>query len=232
MCERNDPDWLDEYLYQIMPMAEEAMLRSLDEELTAAPEHVFSKRFERRMKRLIRMERLGLYGHGRKRAVRAAAAALLIAAGVLLAAVLSVEASRVKLVEWLLDIHDEYTNIATKKKDSDESIAFETAMPSYIPDGYTAVDREKSAATNTVQYANEQGKIIEFDQVRAEGMSFLVDTEDAVTGTVVIGDISYHTIKKGDRFFIYWTDEIYAYTILGWENQEELLKMAESVKGF
>ena len=221
----------DEFLYQWVSAAEAVMMQSLEEEAAQAPEHVFSRRFERRMNRLVRMERLGVYRHGVARA-RAAGAAVFVAAGVMLAAVLSVEASRVKLVEWMLDVHDEYTNVGTETKYTDETVVFTATRPSYVPDGYSVAESEEYAATNMIRYENGEGKIIEFDQVRAEDMSFLVDTEDAVTGTVTTGDVSYHTIEKGERCFIYWTDEIYAYTILGWERKAELLKMAESVKGY
>ena len=229
MCEKNDPDWLDEYLYQFMPMAEEAMLQSLDEELAAAPEHVFSKRFERRMKRLIRLERLGLYGHGRKRALRAAAVALLVAAGVILAAVLSVEASRVKLVEWFKKVAEEYTMLQFEPKEQNTDNEFVIKLPEYVPEGYQLDNQIKTEIGYRYFYRTDGGMEIMYRQGRITAGGILLDTEDAKTSTVRIGEWEAMLVEKNGYAQLVWNDDQYLYFLSGNIDTKELLKMARSL---
>lgn len=218
----------DEFLYQWVSAAEAVMMQSLEEEAAQAPEHVFSRRFERRMNRLVRMERLGVYRHGVARA-RAAGAAVFVAAGVMLAAVLSVEASRVKLVEWFREVTEKYTMLRFEPTEQNTDGALEAKLPAYVPAGYRLDELITSDIGYRYFYRNDDGMEIMYRQGKITAGGMLLDTEDAKTTAVRIGEWEAMLVEKNGYVQLVWNDDRYMYFLSGNVDASELLKMAESL---
>ena len=127
----------DELLYQYMPIADEMDLDALEAEI-ADEEIVLSKKFERRMKRLMwKEEHKWVAGFGKFMA--RVAVVLLCVLGVSLAVTMSVDAYRSKFFQTVQEIWED--SVVHTYDVGEEGQEFVPHEPSYIPEGYEEVSR-------------------------------------------------------------------------------------------
>ena len=93
----------EEMLYKCAPKAEKLWLSSLPPD-NQIPEHKFSRRFERKMRRLIREQRRSLPMRKALQIARQTAAAILIAATLSFSCLMTVEAYRAKFIEVITEV--------------------------------------------------------------------------------------------------------------------------------
>ena len=93
----------EEMLYKYAPKAEKLWLNSLppDDQI---PEHQFSRRFERKMKKLIRDQRRSPSMRQFMRIARQTAAVILIVVSLSFSCLMTVEAYRTRILKWRAEI--------------------------------------------------------------------------------------------------------------------------------
>lgn len=164
----------DELLYQYMPIADEMDLDALEAEI-ADEEIVLSKKFERRMKRLMwKEEHKWVVGFGKFMA--RVAVVMLCVLGVSLAVTMSVDAYRSKFFQTVQEIWED--SVVHTYDVGEEGQEFVPHEPSYIPEGYEEVRRIETENSLSLEFVNTVGNYICFDQIAvADGDWSSLDVE-------------------------------------------------------
>jgi len=192
-------------------------------------DHEFSKRFTRRMKKLIRIYSSGktnVKSHiGGKRWI-----AILAAVIMAFSMALSVSAVRESIYKFVSQVYDKYTQIffsQTSSSSQTESLIFEAYVPSYIPEGFQLVHQEKD---DMVILEYEKGKdFVSYDQEPIENVSARINTEGVkIEDTKLNGAPAQYYSNKGIQNLI-WYDSHYMYTVSSTLDRKTVFRIAESV---
>lgn len=216
------------YLYKYMPAAERILLAALpaDEDLN----HKFSRRFERKMKALIknvgRTPAERKFYSGMRIAFVAIAITILIAFG----SAMSVKASRHCIIEFLIEVFTDKTEYSVKDK-RPEGVEVIPVEPDYVPEGYEVTWRVNNRCEHFIWYENSLGDRVRYNQTIAGMVGRFWDTEVSVTGEEQIGNRKVRMVEVDGMLAVYWEDEKYVYSVYGVGNvdTDELLKIAKSV---
>lgn len=216
------------YLYKYMPEAERCLMSLIppDEELC----HKFSRRFERKMRALIKYERRTprerKFYHNLKLGFAIVAMVLLVMFG----SVMSVKAYRSCVVEFFVQIFEDLTAYSVKEE-KPEGVKVVPVEPDYVPEGYTVTRSVTNYSEHFVWYENSLGDEIHYNQAVIGATGRYWDTEVSVTTEAKLRKQTVNIVEENNVRTIYWKDKEYVYSILGTGNLEleELLKMARSV---
>ena len=218
----------DEMLYQYMPVVDAAIMEQLENRVYY--EHEFSKKFERKMKRLIRRE-----AHPWLEIVSGVAgkAAVVFAAfaGVSLILTMSVEAYRLRFFEKVKTLWEDsflYSYIGGTKEDG-----FRCGIPAYIPDGYTGEELENDGVHYTVYYTNEKGNEIVWSQTLIEGgeqMVFDSEYDKEVIIEIEGAPAIFHLYESGYLWIYYERDGYVFFVDSDALEIDEMVKILESIK--
>lgn len=216
------------YLYKYMPVAERYLLESLppDEEL----DHKFSRRFERKMKALIKYERRTPWERKFYPRMKIAFVTIAVILLVVFGSAMSVKAYRSRIIEFFIEVFTDKTSYSVQEE-SPEGVAVVPVEPDYVPEGYEVVRRVNSYSEYYVWYENANGERIQYNQATASAAGRFWDTERSVTDEMKVAGKVVHIIEENMVRTIYWGDEKYVYRIVGPGGlaMEELQKMARRV---
>lgn len=221
----------DEFLYAHMPQAERLMLDQIppEQELN----HHFSRRFRRKMRALLRYERRTPYMRKAVQSIKTAAAAFAVVVSLTFCALMSVEASRTRIIEIVVKLLSDATSLRVSVDDGAPSDrVLRPVTPTYVPEGYRVVDEEIDDTFHIIIYRNEEGMEFAYDQDLLMASEYLFDTEDADTKEIMIGSQKVQVVVRPNKnsSLVYWYDNNYLYSISAIDiKYDELLKMAESV---
>lgn len=219
----------DEMLVKAAEEANHALLESLPGK-EACP-HVFSDLFEKKMQKVIRRA-----NHpNRYRIIRKVAVILLVAVlGVSGFFAANTEA-REKLFGW---IKEDFLSLTSYRfGDGEGSIEHIGEVElGYIPDGYQEIQREKSELSMSILYEDESGRYLSFICLKeSDTAGFYLVTEDYERAVAQVGEYEadvYISNNEDEGNEIVWIDEEkqVLFSIGGFFEQDELVKMAESIK--
>lgn len=224
----------DEMLYQHAAAARDFWLSTLpaDDEI---PKHKFSRRFKKKMNRLLREQRRSPWANNAIRTMRRVAAVILVVGVLSFSGLMTVKAYREKVVEVITQVFHDLTNYRFVAGDMAEE--FLNSLPEvsfqYIPDGMKKIDETICEYYYFVLYETEDGKFFELHQTVItpnSGGDKILDTEDAVTETIYIGDHEAVSNVKGDVSSIFWTVDNVIYELYGTVGMTELKSIAEKIK--
>lgn len=168
---------------------------------------------------------------------------LLIGGGVM---TLSVEALRVRFLNFFVEVTDRYTEIRVVENSRDEYRAqgeeenLETFFseepattngtgPSYIPEEYQLLEIKDYGDVVMIKYTNDKEQELLFTRM-PNGGSTQIDTENAkVTEVSIHGNEGIMSEKEG-FVILFWHDQSYSYTLTGEISAQEMLNVAESVQ--
>lgn len=204
-------------------------------------EVTFSPEFDRKMQKLIaKHDRKETLTKLRERTIRflpKAAVFLLVLLGSFTIVVASVQALRVKALNIILDIQNQYTSIQIKDEHKGQANQgheqilpdWQGDAPSYVPQGFKADKTEKRDHLEIIHYSNDQGQTIRFTRYLSSNTDVRIDTEGAVLQNISIHDREAILAEKQGLVSIVWEDES-LFSLIGEADRAELIKMAESVK--
>lgn len=217
----------DDFLYKYVKSAENIMIDSLPKE--EALSHNFSKRFQKKMNKLIREERRSPFIKTFVNYSRKVAIIFLIFISIAFATTMSVEAYRVRFFEVVIEVWEEFTSIIFKDKQNIDDGKLIPVNPTYIPDNFKIIEHEINSYEQFIYWQNDNGIEIMFEQAKITANSIITDTEGIDIEELLIGEqkIIYFTNKNVNQ--IYWNDSNYIYTIISEYDKNELLKMVESI---
>lgn len=218
----------DAYLYKHMPAAEMILMSRIppEEELC----HVFSRRFCRKMKAMIKYERRTPRERAVYRGLKVAFATLAVILLVVFGSAMSVQAYRYRFVELIVEVFEELTSYSVQEKAPTGETA-DLVEPGYVPKGYEEIERTENSWGCSIEYCNENRDKILYRQEQLSLLIHFWDTEASVVSEKRIGKQTINVIDDNDMQTIYWIDKEYSYSIIGEETieLEELLKMARSI---
>ncbi len=225
-----------------------SLLRGLPTEESLAESLVLSQRFEHRMQRLILKARR-LESRRKSRQARSnqpktrqnlrdrkRLVAIMIIV-MILASAFSVSASREAILGFVIQVYEKFSTITfdqPAQSDAASSSPVQSSdiadhFPKYLPEGYKVAEQMTLIGFVQIIYANESGRELIFIKQDKSGLQIGIDTEGIQTETVEVNlsqGIFY--ANKGQSNLI-WSDERFAYSIIGILTKEELIKMASSI---
>lgn len=222
----------EEMLYKCAPKAEKLWLSSLPPD-NQIPEHKFSRRFERKMRRFIWEQRRSLPMRKALQIARQTAAAILIAATLSFSCLMTVEAYRAKFIEVITEVLYDLTHFSFFSSWQDDTELAEIEF-SYLPEGINEVRREtlSEPQSQTIYFENSEGRQLKFSQqlvTDSTGLDIILDTEDSTTTTVPFGDYNASLIIKEDSSILMWEDGPYLMLLTGDFPSEEIIKIANGI---
>ncbi|MCR5768473.1 MAG: DUF4367 domain-containing protein [Lachnospiraceae bacterium] len=226
----------DEMLYE---NAEKACILYLDElssECDAAPEHIFSNKFNRHMRKMIRQQRRSPQMQKFvKFCSRAAIVVIIILAGLLITT-LSVEAYRAKFINFFRKItgqSDDYRYWGGTDKLVDVDLP--KTIIGYIPEGFEKAEEDISLIEFQyyVRYKNSLGhafniRLSKIDE-NVNGILSL-DNERSESDDVLINGNSGVLYKMDSANCLIWTNYNILCDIYGEISLDELMKIAENIE--
>ena len=215
-------------------MLREAVIKADICELEALPadheiEHEFSKRFERRMGKLIRRGKTGSPAGGavflRRRAVALAAAIV-----ILLASAMSVSAVRAAVFEFITEAYEKFTHIFFEESPPSQESADELSIrrPSFIPEGFELVS-EKMAGPVLLVY-KKGSDYISYSQQRLEDVSMDINTEGAALEELEFKGLPAKYYSNRGVQNLLWYDDEYLYMVSSTLDRDTVFRIAGSVE--
>lgn len=221
----------DEFLYTHMAQAENLMLDQIPPERELR--HHFSRRFRRKMRALIRYERRTPRMRKAVHCMKVAAAAFAVVLSLTFGALMSVEASRTRIIEIITNVlRDAVSLHISIDNGAPSNLVLRPITPTYVPEGYY-LSKEKIDDTGyVIHYEDKNGNVIDYMQDFLHAGTIVQDTEDVYMKTVKIGSQEILVIEKPSKDYCtaYWYDNNYFYWVSGNKiESNELIKMAESI---
>ena len=225
--QRARPIGVDDVLQQAFYIVAQEELKSLP----PSEKHNFSKKFEKKMGRLISSEKKSYWKYinsfGKKATVFAAAFIILFSAA------MSVDAIRIPIIEYAKSVFEEGTNFLFGRKEG-EGEAPETIERPFIlqdvPEEYQLVYSSVTWNSIGLRWENGEGGYINYSQ-ETLGWSVSMDTENAVLEEVQVNGADAFLVEKDTVKWIMWPTQDYVFTISCSPefSREELLDFAENL---
>lgn len=222
---------LDRLLVEYMPKAN-MLIEQLEEERDKDLEpHVFSRRYRKNMKRIIKEYTRTPFQNKLARLGRYAATILLIfilTNGVLIA---TAEGYRERLFNAITCIYEKFTSIIIDVEEpiDTKNTEIEFIEPSYIPDGYKMIDSAQTDVTRVIKYMDKNNNTIVFKQGVITGGELRIDTEGATIEEIDINDQTIKYFINKELFNGYWNDDKYQYLVNVEVSFEEFMKILEGI---
>lgn len=153
-------------------------------------------------------------------------------------AVVTVQAFRVKVMNFLIDIQPEYTSFQIKDNTSGSSgekltvNRTNTYLPTYIPEGYEVDSLTYTEPLKEITYSNPKNKnaCVYFTEYDSSN-NLQVDTENgAVVKTVSVNGNKGTLIIKNSLITIVWKMGRNIFTVQSTENADRTMKISQNVK--
>ena len=202
----------DEWLYQHMPVVDNAMITALENQVDR--EYVFSKRFEQKMQKVIRREAHPVLTGAQQLLKRIAIFFTGIVCGGLVLT-LSVDAYRDKFFMTLKTLREDATQYNYSSEEKDAVLA--PTIPTCIPEGYTETDRRDSPLFCEIFYENNAGEQLIWEQMLISAnnaLTLVLDNEyDAEEEHVIGGHIATVYTYVDGYVMAYYEADNYVYVI-------------------
>lgn len=221
----------DELLEQHAAEARDLWLSTLPQQ-EEVPPHKFSRRFERKMRRLRaeqrRSPRMNRVVHI-LRYVAACAAVVLCIGG-------TAYAYRIGAIDTIVQVFREYTSITYSSETAAEDAEFPESTFGYIPEGMVRNEdecMEEKDFLRSTSYKGDNQTLFYLDEVliaQNSTSSQTIDTENAIVRHFTIRNEQAISSEKGEIVIIAWTHKNVSYTLITYYlSYDEALKIAEGI---
>ena len=223
----------DEMLYRHAPEARDLWLSTLPSDADI-PEHKFSRRFERKMKRLIREQKRSPQANRMIRGLRRVAAIILVIGILSFSGLMTVEAYREKVIEVITLVFHDLTNyrFISEESGSEQHVDLPDITFQYIPDGMEKVEDTARERYRYILYEAQDGNFFELTQtviVDNSDYEKILDSEDAITEEFYLGDSEAVLNTKNGTTTIFWTKDHILYSLCGTIDPTDLKAVAEKI---
>lgn len=216
---------LDDLISYAGPMAIAEMAMGMKEaedvEFSEGHQRIMEQLFRKERKKL-RLKKLVFYS---KRAI----ACVLIFVTIVSVSILSVEAWRIKFLNFVIEVNQTHTHMNfSEDATTGDSYHSDAISLDYIPIGFKL---EKSNVMENYIYlifkADEQH--FSFSMNNIDG-SMGVDTEDATIKRITINDYEAIYSSNNNINILVWHDDRYSYMLSGNIDEKEMIKIANGLK--
>jgi len=220
----------NEKLREALLLAQEWKMQQLDEELKDIPDHEFSARFEKRMKKMLKYSNKSYFRFVSTAGKRAAIWIVIIAT--LLTTTMSVEAIRTPVVNFFVEIYEKFTSIIYDNDPNGDVDAVDEFPESievrYVPSAlkdYPVLDEMDMIHEIYTSFSLPTGESILFKQHTITSLIVQADTEDIEYETLKINDYDAIFYTKNGQGTIIWVDGQYGFLLVGHFDKESLVRM-------
>ena len=234
---------------QIKALTDEFLDRPLadipsEEEL--AQQQVLSDRFLRRMEKLIqkarkkqnRLDRQLIAADSRSKTTirkRLLVAVIIVA---IVASAVSVYANREAVASFIVEVFEKFTSIRFPQttEPSGSIPVTETSgeitdhLPALIPAGYTVTEKITTSSLVQIVYVDKSGAELIFMKAPKSSAQFGLDTEGAEVEQLTVNGYPGYTYTKNSLGSLIWSDDYFAYSIIGQITKEAMIDLASSTK--
>ena len=191
-------------------------------------EHIFSKKFERKMKKLINRRRKPYYKLINKTWKRAVCAVTAVAVSMTIA--MQVEAVRSLFKDFFAYIYEKFSVLQSVDSTNAPETIEDVYVITYDLSGYTIDYEEYDDYSRNIAYVKGD-VIIDYYQVVKYKYDLLWNTEDTNMEKILIGDFEAVYFYDNHNFeTIVWDDGEYIFTIGSNVGKNALIDMAKSVQ--
>lgn len=208
----------------------------LKNDLAVLPSQMAVQKFSRQLD--THLKKSQAYDRRRRiwQALNRAAVALLIVIVIFFTTVATVEAVRVKVLNFIMGIQKQYTSFQLKESSSGSEGGSamidwcRAYVPTYIPDEYEVNTVSDGKLLKTIEFKNPQGSFITYTEL-SEGTKPALDTENAsVFEAVSVNGHEGTLVVKNSLVTIIWAMQDRMFMIRGEIEKDMAVKMAEGVK--
>lgn len=217
----------DQILSENIKTAEIKILDNLPEEKELS--YVFSKRFEKKMNKLIKREKRTPFMRMFIRYGERVAIIFLVIVSISFVTTMSVEAYRVRFFEKITEVWEEFTSIIFKSEEGIHDGKLTPVTPEYLPKDFSVIEEDLSDYVNTIIYVSIDNEEMFYEQRLISHGEILLDTEDIEVKTMEIGDTLINWFNNKEVNQIYWSDDLYIYTLISPIDMEEIIKITKSI---
>lgn len=150
-----------------------------------------------------------------------------------LTSVITVEAVRVRFLNFMIEVEKEFTSLSLQPSAPTDALPkgnwSDCYMPTYIPEGYKLIHEENMKMMKQLTYQNAEGKVINYSQFDSS-TSVGLDTENAAVENIEVNGFEGLLIIKGEYVSVAWSDRESIFTLLTSLDRAEALRVAQSVK--
>lgn len=217
----------DEWLYKYMPIVDDAIIESLEKQVNY--EYKFSKKFEKKMQRVIWQENHSVIA-GMKKIVERVAMFFVSILCIGLIVTLSVEAYREKFFATLKTIYED--SVLYSYSSREENMILEITEPRFLPKGYVEKERMENGVSINIFYENSMGEQITWEQMLIDdGSSIILDTEyDTQVQRIVNGHTATVYFYEEGNSMAYYEADNYVYLITADQlTENEILEILASM---
>ena len=194
------------FLAEFQAAAQAGELPELPEDIDQACRDTIKREYAGRERKL-RLKQL-------RRAAAKAAVAVFAAIGILGTLVMSVEAWRVPILNFIIEKRELYSVINSESNNGGVSISEEMTeyLLALLPEGYYQSNYSSTGTTIFYSYRNDVGDKVQFI-VGTMGGTHNIDTEDAECMEIALNDYKAYFIEKNGYRVIWCNDENILYDI-------------------
>ena len=218
----------DEVLYYAVSLAEEEMMKELENNLDEKVE--FSKEHVANMQKIFKVYRQKLFYKKMVAVTKRVAIFFIIISVVGAISIMSVEAWRIKILNFFIEVKDNHSDIHLREEMSDNNsykvadITFE-----YIPDGFTVENTNNTKNNLFIQFTNENNLYFSLN-INDVDVNLSIDTENADLKKIFLNRVEALLSEKDTIKILVWHNDKYMFTLIGNIETSELIKIAENIK--
>lgn len=222
---------LDAILRAAVAEAAEAQAVALTAAAAELPEHQFSRRFQRRMARLLK-DPLRYARPAWQQALRTAAM-ILVTLGLTGTVLLSIPQVRAAVWNFIRTVFDTHTEYRFTEPAPEEAAQLPTHRANWLPEGYEETMVQNTGDSVWIEYQNNHSIIRLNYDLAVEGLVFSIDNEHTTETTMSSGGTDYTVYFNeitGRRSLTWFSDDgSVFYQLSGPCTTEELLKIKENL---
>lgn len=194
-------------------------------------QHVFSENFEKKMAELIKKPPKNKSVIFKNVGKRIAVVTAVVILG-LTTTVFSVKAFRVPVINFFVKVYETFTSLFVENTqvEYNDNFQFTPKHPSYVPQGFEVENEYTYDVMYRIDYKSKNNLYYYFKQDRLY-QNQIIDTEHSNYNDIIQhnGTKYYYYITDGNKKMV-WFDTHYSYMISGNIDQDDMFRIAESIK--
>lgn len=143
----------------------------------------------------------------------------------------TVDAFKITVINFFIEQKEKFSLLSLTENNPSTvpSELTEKYYPHYLPEGYELSNTFVNDNGVEISYINKENEIINYGYFGIEATAG-IDTENRAETSVLINDNQGYIYSKNDHKILTFTSDDCIFVIDGFISQEEMIKMAESIK--
>lgn len=227
--ERRKSDYLLELALEEQ-LEQDSELRKYGSGKEAEFSHVFSEEHNKKIGEILRKADKIEKRPERRKCYRQIAAGLALVICLSGATVSQVEAFRLPILRFIIEVKEKYTFFGVKKEYKTVTKKFAAYEPIYIPDGFAVAKVSEGKRNFGIRYWNEETNQTYTYSFSEHIADVAVDTEDSKCSEVEVNGNKAYLILKGKKLRLLMDQSGHRFFLEGNISYEEAIKIMESIK--